>query len=140
MSGYYYDTTAGTCSNLTTFLVTPTLSSSNVFEVLNRSMPLSSTYIVNNQKLLVTSCADTSNGYSCYCPTGTTNTYTSLCQTIPTSLLTATLDPLTLFGTNSTSLTKTTFFTSNLRTMQLLSELPLFSFEYAPADSNELIS
>jgi hypothetical protein len=103
-------------------------------------MPLSSTYIINNQKLLVTSCAFTSNGYSCYCPTGTTNTYTSLCQVIASSLLTATLDSLALFSTNSTLLTKATFFTTYRRTLQLLSELPQFSFDYAPADANELIS
>lgn len=139
MPNFYYNTATAACANLTVFLVSPVLTSANVFEVLNRSLPLSSTYIVNNQKLLVTSCADTSNGFSCYCPSGTTNIYTSLCQVIPTSLTTVVLDPLALFSTNSTSLDKATFFTVHLRTLQLLSELPTFAFDYAPA-ANELIS
>ena len=108
--------------------------------MLNRSLPGSSTFIINDQKLLVTYCTDSSNGYVCYCPVNSSVTYTSLCQIIDTGLTTAALDPSLLFNNQTnTSLDKTTFV-SNLRTIQLLSELPLFNFDYTPAAITELLS
>jgi len=88
---------------------------------------------------MVTFCTDTSNGYVCYCPANTSVTYTSLCQVIDPGLTGAVLDPSSLFNQTSTSLDKITFIT-NLRTMQLLSELPQFNFDYTPSLTTELLS
>jgi hypothetical protein len=79
LPGYYYNSTGGSCENLTLFLWAPALAESNTFEVLNKSMPFSSRYIVNDQILLVSSCAGDSNGYTCYCTSSATVTYSSLC-------------------------------------------------------------
>lgn len=119
LSGYYFNQTSTTCSSLTTLLAAPLLNA-NTFEVLNKSLPGSSTYIINNQILLINNCADTSNGYTCYCTSTNTTTYSSLCYPININLTSATLDSNSIFGYPNFSLPKATFL-NNLRTVLLLS-------------------
>lgn len=110
---------------------------SNSFEVLNKSLPGSSTYIVNNQILLITSCEGASNGYTCHCSNSNTTIYSSLCYPINSNLTSMVLDANSILGYPNFSLPKTDLL-SNLRTVLLLSELPQFQLIDTYTSSNVL--
>ena len=135
-SSFYYDSVTSTCQDISLVYSSVGLTAGNAYEVLNKTLPLSSTTIYNNQKLLITSCKDSSNGYACLCTSTTTTSVTALCQPISTSLSGLTLSN-SIVGTNTTTLTKSDFI-NNRVLLQMLSELPQYAFTYTPATGDLL--
>jgi hypothetical protein len=116
---------------------TQLLNDSIAYEILNKSMPFSSTIIINDQKLLMTNCANSSNGFACLCNSSSIATFTSLCYPLNPNLSAYTLDPLK-FSLLNTSIS-TDYFIDHISSLLLLSELPNYNWIFSPK-STELIS
>ena len=114
----YFDKVTKTCLDMTSVLTSQTLSSNNAYEILNKSLTLSSTSIVNDQKLLMTNCASSSNGFACLC-TNASEVYSSLCYALSSNVKALTITPAS-FGFTGTTLT-TADLTSNFALLLLLS-------------------
>ena len=111
-----------------------TLNESNAYEILNKSLPYSSTAIINDTKLLMTNCNGSSNGFACLCNATPNNIYTSLCYYITPSITAMTFILPTLISNNTYN---TQTLNQNASLLLLLSELPKFTATYAAvADSN----
>jgi hypothetical protein len=135
MGSLYFNGSA--CIDMAPVLTNQSISSQNAFEILNKSLPYSSTSIVNDAKLLMTDCAGSSNGFACLCNSNSTITYSSLCYLLNSSLVTM---PLTVasFGLTNTSYS-TSYLQLNAGLLLLLSELPNYNWIYSPS-TTELIS
>ena len=136
--GYYWNGTV--CVNISNYYLS-LYSSTFSFELLNKSLPLSSTEIINDKILLIGSCKSKSNGYACLCNSTASTTYSSLCYPINSNLTTVTTTLAYLNTTlplNSTNLTKA-LFVEHMLLWKMMSELPNFTLDYVPA-SGELLS
>ena len=119
LNNSYYSAPDSTCLPMSYVTGNNSLTQSNAYEILNKSMPYSSTLIVNDYKLLITNCAGDSNGYACFCGNLTSVVYTSLCYPLYSNITQLTLTPQ-LVNSTTTTLTKSLYI-SNLVLLQLLS-------------------